>query len=353
MRQDLKNMNKKFKTVVLGGTFDHLHKGHKEFIRLALFLSEKVIVGLTSDEYIGNSKFKIQNSKLENFEERKDSLENFLNKEQALNRVKIFKIEDVFGITLDKEFDVNAIMVVEKTLKGAESINAKRLELGLHPLEVVIAPSAVAEDGELISSSRIRNGEINREGKLYVNPEWLKQDLTLPESLRGEFKKPFGELIAGDELGIIIAPLVTVGDVTAQKFNRLSLNQKISIIDFNVARKKRFDRISELGFSKDIEIIKVDNPAGQITPELFKAVVEAFSKEGRVIIEVLGEEDLAVLPVILAAPLGAVVFYGQPASPETSLASRGGPDEGVVKIVISEESKKKVYRLLTEFVGGS
>ena len=63
MRQDLKNMEKNFKTVVLGGTFDHLHKGHKEFIKFALNLSEKLIVGLTSDEYVSNSKFKIQNSK--------------------------------------------------------------------------------------------------------------------------------------------------------------------------------------------------------------------------------------------------------------------------------------------------
>jgi len=187
MRQDLKNMDKKFKTAVIGGTFDHLHIGHKEFIRFALNLSEKLIVGLTSDEYVNKSKVKSQRSKLENFEERKDSLENFLNKEQALNRVKIFKIEDVFGITLDKEFDVNAIIVVDKTLAGAKSINEKRKEIGLPPLEIVVAPSAVAEDGEEISSSRIRNGEINREGKLWINPEWTTQALTLPDSLRQEF----------------------------------------------------------------------------------------------------------------------------------------------------------------------
>ncbi|MBI2195843.1 MAG: pantetheine-phosphate adenylyltransferase [Candidatus Levybacteria bacterium] len=330
-------MDKKFNTAVLGGTFDHLHKGHKEFISFALALSKKAVIGLTSDGYIQNSKFKMQNSKLiENYEERKRALKAFLREENVDDRAKIVKIDDIYGITLDKNIDIDAIVVVEKTLAGAEKINAKREELGLKPLKIVIAPSVTSEDGQVISSSRIRDGEIDREGKLFIKPDWLTSPLILPENLREELRKSLGPIIEDDNFNIDKNLVITVGDVTSQKFNNLSLNQKISIIDFNVARKKKFDTVLQLGFTGDEKVVKVENPAGQITSQLFSAIIKAFSRETRVIIEVSGEEDLAVLPAILAAPLGSLVFYGQ-------------PEEGLVKVLVSENMKEKVYRLLTEF----
>lgn len=341
MKQGLKNMDKKFKTVALGGTFDHLHIGHKEFIRFALNLSEKLVIGLTSDEYVkkvSNSKYQI--SSIESYETRKRNLENFLTEENVVDTVSIVQINDIYGPATSEEYNFDALVVVEKTLKGAESINTKRQELGLPPLNIAIARSVNAEDGIEISSSRIRNGEIDREGKLYIKQEWLRDNLILPESLRKEFRKPFGELVTNDNPVSIETPLIAVGDITTQKFNKLSLNQKISVIDFNVNRKKRFDRISQLGFSEDIETVKVNNPAGEITPELFKAVIAAFKQRGRLIIEVSGEEDLTVLPAVLAAPLGTTIFYGQ-------------PDKGIVKVSVSEESKQKAHRLLTEFLGSS
>ncbi len=343
-------MNKKFKTVVLGGTFDHLHKGHKEFLKFAFSQSEKVIICITSDEYIRKvSSIKYQVSSIESYKDRKTNLEKFLSQEKVVDRGSIILINDVYGIAISPEYKLDALIVVKKTLEGAQAVSDKRKELGLLPLEIVIAPLETGEDGKVISSARIRNGEIDRDGKLYINPLWLTRILILPESLRKELSEPLCELIENEELGNLGESLITVGDITTQKFNKLSLNQKISVVDFNVGRKKRFDKISELGFLGNEEIIKVKNPAGQITPELFQAVITAFSKEGRVVIEVLGEEDLAVLPVILAAPLDVVVFYGQPASPETNLASRGGLGKGIVKVVVSEEVKQKAYSLLTEF----
>lgn len=336
-------MDKEFNTVVIGGTFDHLHKGHKDFVRFALLHSSKVIIGLTSDEYIKkisnlplrSEASKSQISNLEGYEERKASLEKFLRDEKAANSASIIKIDDVYGITIsDREID--ALIVVDKTLGGAQKINIKRKKLGLAPLRVVVAPSVKADDGNLISSSAIRNGEINREGKLYINSLWLNKKLFLPDNLREELEKPLGKLIRGDNFGNFKLA-ITVGDVTTQKFNSLSLGQKISIIDYNVNRVRKFDNISQLGFVGNEKIIRVENPAGSITAELFMAIKDAFSEKGKVVIEILGEEDLSVLPVILSAPLDLVVFYGQ-------------PGRGVVRVEITEEIKEKAYSLVSQFI---
>lgn len=329
-------MNRKFKRVLLGGTFDHFHKGHEEFIKFALSLSEELIIGLTSDEYAKIFK----NEYLENYDKRKKILEEFIKRENAVGRVSILKINDVYGPAISTDYEFSALVIVEKTKEGARLLNLKRSELGFLPLEIIIAPSIKAEDGEIISSSRIRAGKIDRAGKVFINPEWLSHSLVIPENIKKELRKPLGELITGDDIGDVEGMIVAVGDVSSQRLNNKFMNQKVSVVDFSIGREKKFNEISEIGFSGKEEIIKVDNPAGEITPGIFKAIDEALSKEGRIIIEVAGEEDLSVIPVILTAPLGLTVFYGQ-------------PNEGIVSVEITEDLKEKVYRLLTEFAESS
>lgn len=335
----LRNMGyeKKFKKVVLGGSFDHLHKGHKEFLKFAGSISQRIILGITSDEYIKQvSGIKYYVSSIEPYIKRRGEVLGFLKLEGLLDRLKIIKIDDVYGPTLDPRQDLYAILVTEKTLPGAAAINRERKKLGLRKLEVIIAPEVLAEDGKPISSGRIRKGEISRDGKLYIKPEWLKQKLFLSESLRNELRKPLGVLIDKNYEKPESEFVVTVGDITTQMFNKMSAEQEISVIDFKVSRKEKFSKIEDLGFLGNEEIINAENPAGQITPSLFKAIKQAFLRRGRTIVKVLGEEDLAVLPAILAAPLSSVIFYGQ-------------PNEGLVKVEITEETKEKVYNLVLNF----
>lgn len=330
-------MVNKFNLVVCGGTFDHFHKGHESFLGHAFSVSKRVIVGVTSESYVKNLKFRIQNSELiEPFGKRKDAVLGFAKSRGVLEKTEIVKIDDIFGPTLNKNLAIDAIAVSQDTKKGAEYINRKRERLHLSPLKVFIAPAVYAQDGKFISSGRIRNGEINREGKLYVNPLWLKKDLMLPENLREKFKKPFGVLMPEAKgLGDLAEIAATVGDVTARKFNEFKLNQQVSAIDFKVERQKRFSDIRELGFLGSERLIKVSNPAGSITSDLFKTCLTIWNK-GKVILLIEGEEDLTVLPLVLTAPLGAAIFYGQ-------------PGEGIVKIEVSEEIKKIVYGLVNKF----
>lgn len=332
-------MTRQFKIVVCGGTFDHFHKGHKDFLRFVFSKGKKAIIGLTSYKFIQNKK-----EQIELYSKRKVALEGFLKLEGFQDRSEIIPINDVFGPTLLPSFKAEAIIVSKQTKKGAELINRRRQEKGLPPLYILIEPQVLAEDRGLISSSRIRKGEINREGRLYVQPQWLRHSLFLPEELRTVLHKPFGRVIKSvKELNNVqkLDRVITIGDITTREFNRLGFGQKISVIDFKVARKKKFKSLNELGFEGAEKIFKVKNSSGSLTPALFKAAQKAIQlvnskQQTRIVLKVDGEEDLAVLPFLLSAPLDWIIFYGQ-------------PGKGVVEVKVTQESKERAYELVGRF----
>jgi pantetheine-phosphate adenylyltransferase len=146
------------KKVVVGGTFDVLHKGHKVLLREAFELGE-VAIGLTSDKMAREMK----NREVQSFEERKKELESFI-REEFKTELEIVKIEDEFGFTLEADFDY--IIVSPETYQKAEIINQEREKRNRKPIEIMKIDFVLAEDGNPISSTRILQGEIDREGKL-------------------------------------------------------------------------------------------------------------------------------------------------------------------------------------------
>jgi len=323
----------KYKLLVCGGTFDLFHKGHKTFIRQVLDISDKVILGLTSDLYVQSFK---NGNKIESFEVRKNTVEQFLDSINAKARVEIVAINNAYEPYMESSIRYRAIAVTPQTKHSALDINAKRKENAVPELEIIVIPMELGEDGREISSTRIRNGEINRDGNLYVKPKWLAGKLVLPKSLRPELHKPFGEVLNDIPKGLDGERIVTIGDITTQKFNQNNVGQFLSIVDFFVHRQVKFHQLSELGFGNQ-GFLKVENPRGIITPELFTSIRNVFKTKQEKIILVEGEEDLAVLPVLLIAPLGYSVFYGQ-------------PQEGLVRVEVTEENKEKAYVLVNKFM---
>jgi len=139
--------------VVVGGTFEYLHRGHRELLKKAFDTGDYVFIGITSDEF--KDKCRIR------FEERKRRVESFVKK--FGKEYKIEKIEDRYGPTLDEDFDI--IVVSKETRKTAEEINELRRKRGLRPINIVEIPLIFAEDLMPISSRRIRDGEIDEEGR--------------------------------------------------------------------------------------------------------------------------------------------------------------------------------------------
>ncbi|MDD5145946.1 MAG: phosphopantetheine adenylyltransferase [Candidatus Pacebacteria bacterium] len=146
------------KKVVIGGTFDLFHKGHEALLEKAFSLGN-VTIGLVSDKMAKITKKR----KIESFSVRKNKILRFIKKELKL-KTRILKINDKFGPTLKEDFDY--IVVSPETYGTALMINREREKINKKLIEIVKIDFVLAEDGKPISSTRIFNGEINRQGKL-------------------------------------------------------------------------------------------------------------------------------------------------------------------------------------------
>jgi pantetheine-phosphate adenylyltransferase len=147
--------------VVIGGTFNGLHRGHMELLEKAFSFGCPVIIGLTSDAM---AKGKDVPGKIASYAARKRKLAEFLEFNGWLLRAEIFKIEDPFSGGLHPE--LTHIIVSPGTRENAEKINVMRKRKGLSPLRIVEVPWVLAKDGRPISGTRMRQGKIGNDGSL-------------------------------------------------------------------------------------------------------------------------------------------------------------------------------------------
>lgn len=153
---------KKFRKVGVGGTFDEFHRGHRVLLLKAFEIGERVVIGLCSDEFakkLGKPHVTAP------YEDRLKELKAFLSDLGFWGRAEIIPLNDPFGPTL-AEGCIEALVVSEETRPTAVKINEKRRNIGLLPLEIVTIKMVPSENCAPISTTRIRKGEIDREGRL-------------------------------------------------------------------------------------------------------------------------------------------------------------------------------------------
>jgi uncharacterized protein (UPF0218 family) len=157
--------------------------------------------------------------------------------------------------------------------------------------------------------------------------------LILPEEHRRLFKEPFGVLYRSiDEVIPLIEgkDIYTVGDVVTHNLQKKGITPTVAVIDGYTMRSP-CNRIPTVHG----ESIQVKNPAGTLTDELICALERAVRNPPATVI-VDGEEDLAVIPLVLTAHDGAIVMYGQ-------------PHKGVVLRIVDSEARKTAQRFLAHF----
>jgi len=328
----------KYQHLVVGGTFDRLHAGHRQLLLHAFKLGRQVTIGITADDF---PTAKIANGQTSILSERKKTLKRFLEKNHLLKRTKLLVIKDIFGTTkTDKT--INAILVTRETIRNALKINRWRADHGLYRLTVELMPLIKSADHKIVRSSRIRLGQIDRSGNIYGR--LFMRRLQLPQDMRGKLRKPLGE-VYHQLKSVKISPqlnwgpnglMIAVGDIISQNLQKQKIVASVKIVDF----RSRREPIKNVADPK-IKIKPIVNRPGYIYPraafQIRRAINDALLTKKPQIIVVLGEEDLLALPAILLAPLGTVVLYGQ-------------MGVGVVMVRVTEEKKQEIVKLIQRFM---
>lgn len=136
----------------MGGTFDHLHEGHKFLIKISLSISNKVVIGLTTNELLKNKKYV---SKIEDYETRKKKILNFVNTFADLKRVDIIELKEPYGPPIN-EPGYEGLIVSQETYPVALKMNEIRENKGFKPMIIIVIPVLRDKYNKKVSSTSIR-----------------------------------------------------------------------------------------------------------------------------------------------------------------------------------------------------
>ena len=151
----------KFDLIAMGGTFDVIHSGHMALLNKAFSISSKIIIGLSSDQLAAKRGKKLVNG----YSKRLSSLKDVIEERFPNSSYEISKLENDFGPAVI-EGSVQALVVSEETSSKGVKLNELRMERNLPLVEIVVVPMVLAKDGKAISSTRIKNSEIDSSGNL-------------------------------------------------------------------------------------------------------------------------------------------------------------------------------------------
>lgn len=190
-------------SVAVGGTFDHLHIGHKLLLTMFVFVlgrkppatgnevSSTLTIGITGDELLKNKKYR---EVMESWSARQEAAHHFLSSlvhfgppddnriligkinEPGPNgnaihvtypsklTVKYVEIMDPFGPTITDE-SISALVISKETRSGGKAVNDKREEKGWSSLEVFevdVLDAGEEEEVDETFQSKLSSTEIRR-----------------------------------------------------------------------------------------------------------------------------------------------------------------------------------------------
>lgn len=316
--------------IFVAGTFDHLHNGHKAVLERAVIEGENITVGITSEQFLHTYKPQVfehgQSPQL--FEERKHNVETYVQTILEQGTVEYISIDNPLS-PADTNPSYDAIIITNDNKLTGEEINKKRQEKSLSLLTLIEVDKIPASDGADLSSTRIRLGEIDTNGTLI-----------LPESLRESLKEPLGDVYPHEQAQQAFSHhdkqlFITVGDMTTMHAREQGILPDLCVIDYLVERKP-FKTWEDFHFPEGMKQVELVSGPGFIAPETWHILQAWESNREPTVIQVKGEDDLLVLPIISFLPQGSLVFYGQ-------------PGEGIVRVEVTDHVQEVIQNLLQAF----
>jgi uncharacterized protein (UPF0218 family)/phosphopantetheine adenylyltransferase len=211
-----------------------------------------------------------------------------------------------------------------------------RKNTGGHDDKIEYLKPVRADDGDKLTSARIRMGTIDRNGKRLAGTSEPARYLKLEG--RTDLKAPKGDVyhvkdgppekrvvkrILDEKPSCVIA----VGDVTSDTVIQEGFTPEVSIIDGITKRGEYRGTITG-----EREYLCY-NPAAVLYPEAWSTIKTAIDDGLKSVVYIDGEEDLMGFPAVLLAPDDSVMIYGQ-------------PDIGIVWVPINSSNKELARDLL-------
>lgn len=160
--------------------------------------------------------------------------------------------------------------------------------------------------------------------------------LVLPDEMRAELKEPMGDISPEVEEDRLTGRVVAVGDMVTYHLLGAGVTPDVAVVDGRTKREDVDDAVVERW--KEMRVAaRVENKPGTVSRALVDALRDAYDEGG--LVEVEGEEDLAVLPAVALASDGDTVVYGQ-------------PNEGMVYVKADDEARDYVLDILDRMEGG-
>jgi adenylate kinase len=134
------------------------------------------------------------------------------------------------------------------------------------------------------------------------------RDLKINEAMRKSLAKPYGKFFGSIEksMGYVKGTqMLSVGDQVSRALLSAGMMPDITVVDGKINRIP-----VKSGLKLRCRTIRARNRSGTITGGLWRAAGEAVISRKPVKVEVEGEEDIAVLPLMLLAKDGASIIYG-------------------------------------------
>ncbi|MFA9288254.1 MAG: pantetheine-phosphate adenylyltransferase [Weeksellaceae bacterium] len=330
-----------FNHIAVGGTFDHLHAGHQSLLCYAIDHTDKLTLGLTTDDYVKSKRF---HTAIQPYELRKEQVAKFIQTYKPKLELEIVPLSDIYGPAAVEQ-SMDAIVVTKESGQNALKINLKRKQNHLKPLKLLHFELKKGDDRKIIRSQRIREGEIDQQGRREVARFMQKASLHLPQPLRNELRNVFGQIVPAESTlektalsvkKILTSTpptlIITVGDIVYSSLISQNLTPDLAIIDHKNERENLKKPASLPHQYRNLAGSIVRNPVVAIN-RAYKRILKNKTKE---IIYILGEEDLLALPAILLAPLGSVVIYGM-------------RNQGIVLVKVDQTKKLQIAALVERF----